>query len=211
MTFEEAQQEYDRLVGAYSGKSVDELFALTNGNEIGFLIAIEIAIHQKEEREEQELSEEETLVLAVEALEREVNNGGFSQFFVNSSRVYTPIIADALQRIGCPETARIAERAVKAAGFQGLPPFRLCQALEAYCAEYLRRNKHRFVAPGSASGIEEIASVSLPAESEFQYGATWELRDEELDECDRLYYGAGENIGGQLIGFINANKNAIQP
>jgi len=35
--------------------------------------------------------------------------------------------------------------------------------------------------------------------------------NQELDECDQLYYRAGENIGGQLIDYVKANKNAIQP
>jgi hypothetical protein len=34
---------------------------------------------------------------------------------------------------------------------------------------------------------------------------------EELDKCDQLYYSAGENIGGQLIQYVKANKAAIRP
>jgi Domain of unknown function (DUF4375) len=54
-------------------------------------------------------------VLAVEALEREVNNGGYSQFFVNSSE-FAPTIVEALERIGCKKTATITQRAIKALG-----------------------------------------------------------------------------------------------
>jgi len=57
----------------------------------------------------------------VEALEREVNNGGYDQFFVNSSREFAPIIVGALQRIDCNRTASITQRALKALGISGLP------------------------------------------------------------------------------------------
>jgi hypothetical protein len=42
-----------------------------------------------------------------------VNNGGYGQFFVNSSREYAPIIVDALRRIGCSKTAVITQKALK--------------------------------------------------------------------------------------------------
>ncbi len=57
---------------------------------------------------------EERLVLAVMALDREVNNGGYDQFFVNSSRRFVPIIVDSLQRIECAATAAVTERAIAA-------------------------------------------------------------------------------------------------
>ena len=62
--------------------------------------------------ETQALTEEETIVLAVEALEREVNNGGYHQFFVNSSKEFAPVIVDALERIGCTNTAAITKDAM---------------------------------------------------------------------------------------------------
>ena len=68
----------------------------------------------------QSLTEEERIVLAVEALEREANNGGYSQFFANSSREFAPVVVAALQRIGCKKIATITRRAVKALGASGL-------------------------------------------------------------------------------------------
>ena len=35
--------------------------------------------------------------------------------------------------------------------------------------------------------------------------------NQELDECDQLYYRAGENILGYLIDFVKDNKSAIKP
>jgi hypothetical protein len=60
-----------------------------------------------------------SLFFAVEALEREVNNGGYDQFFSNPSNEYVPFIVDALSRIGCSETADLTQRAIEALGIEG--------------------------------------------------------------------------------------------
>lgn len=101
---------------------MDELLSLRGKYRIDSLVsAFEQAIGQKAAREgSQSLTEEERIVLAVEALEREVNNGGYGQFFVNSSREFTPIIVAALQRIGCKKTAAITQKAVRALGASNL-------------------------------------------------------------------------------------------
>ena len=57
----------------------------------------------------------------VEALQAEVNNGGFEQFFFNSAGDRTRETIQALSAIGAPHTASIVGRA--AAKFPGgLPP-----------------------------------------------------------------------------------------
>jgi hypothetical protein len=219
MGYQDIMREYAKKLESYSGKSVDELLAITNGNEIDFIQAIEMAIQQKLERlGEDNLSEEEVIVLAVEALEREVNNGGYSQFFVNSSREYTPIIVHALGRIGCTETAKITERAVKAAGFSGLAPLTLKDALDAFSKEYERQNEYRLVTPAQASEIVKTITSNASLTEPFAVRPNslstpeWDVLEEELNECDQLYYAAGvENIGGKLIDFVKANKDAIQP
>jgi Domain of unknown function (DUF4375) len=98
----------------YSGETVDELIALERTHRIASLVlAFEQAMDQKAAREgDHKLNDEERTILAIEALEREVNNGGYGQFFVNSSREYSPIIVDSLRRIGCPKTAEITQKAV---------------------------------------------------------------------------------------------------
>jgi hypothetical protein len=80
------------------------------------VVAFEQAISQKAGSAKQGLSNPEYIVLAVEALEREVNNGGYDQFFTNSSREFAPTIVDSLRRIGCKKAASITERALKAFG-----------------------------------------------------------------------------------------------
>ena len=212
MGYKEIMSEYAKKREECSRKSVDDLLVLANGDEIEFLQSLEMAIQQKSERiGEDDLSEEEIIVLAVEALEREVNNGGYSQFFVNSSREFTPIMVYALVRIGCPETSEITKRAVKAAGFQGLAPEALAEALDFYSRDYYRRNQHRFITPEKASDIEGLISECLSANADSDSNAVSDNVEKELDDCDQLYYRTGENIGGKLIDFVKANKNAIQP
>jgi len=58
---------------------------------------------------------------ALWAVESEVNNGGFSQYFLNSSAESAPFVVEALETIGAPETAGICKRAIAAAFPSGLP------------------------------------------------------------------------------------------
>jgi hypothetical protein len=115
----------------YSGQSVDQLLLCEGKYRIDSLImAFEQAISLKAEREGmQSLTDEERVVLAVEALEREVNNGGYDQFFVNSSRDFAPIIVDALQRIGCKKTGITTRRAIKALGISHISPDKIEAAM----------------------------------------------------------------------------------
>src|SRR5262249_52433074 len=100
----------------YNGETFDELVALEGTYRTDSLVlAFEQAMDQKAARVgENKLTAEERVILAIEALEREVNNGGYGQFFVNTPE-YAPIIVDALRRIGCPKVAEITDRAVKVA------------------------------------------------------------------------------------------------
>lgn len=97
----------------YNGQTVDELVALEGKYRTDSLVlAFEQAMDQKAARVgDAKLTDEERVILAIEALEREVNNGGYGQFFVNSSREYAPIVVGALRRIGCPTTAEITQKA----------------------------------------------------------------------------------------------------
>ena len=97
---------------SYTGQSTDELIALEGSFRVdSIVLAFEESLMAKDS-----LNHEERVVVAVEALEREVNNGGYSQFFVNSSRRYTPFIAEALRAIGCPKTAVLCEEAMAVLG-----------------------------------------------------------------------------------------------
>lgn len=99
----------------YNGETTDELIALEGKYDTYSIIwAFEWALLQKWERVGfDKLTEEERVFRAVKALECEVQNGGYGQFFVNCSDTYAPMIINALQRIGCPKTAEITEKAWK--------------------------------------------------------------------------------------------------
>lgn len=58
---------------------------------------------------------------AIWALESEVNNGGFSQYFLNSSSESAGFVVEALESIGAPKTAKICKRAIDTAFPDGLP------------------------------------------------------------------------------------------
>jgi hypothetical protein len=65
-----------------------------------------------------DLSEPERVILAVEAMEREVNNGGYDQFFFNSSREHALFLVRALTLIGCPNAAAISAEAIDVVGIK---------------------------------------------------------------------------------------------
>ena len=108
----------EKFLERYDGQSTDELIALAGSYRIDSLVlAFEEAIQQK--ATSKAISTEEMNVLAVEALEREVNNGGYSQFFLNSSNQFAGSIVRALQAIACPKTALITEDAINALDLEG--------------------------------------------------------------------------------------------
>jgi hypothetical protein len=63
---------------------------------------------------------------AVWAVESEVNNGGFSQYFLNDSAESASFVVEALETIGAPKTDDVCKRAIATAFPAGLP-----QAAEA--------------------------------------------------------------------------------
>jgi len=108
----------------YAGQTTSELLACKNTHRIASLLcAFEWGIQAKVgPGGEEGLTNDERLVLAVMALQREVNNGGYGQFFTNSSRRFVSIIVESLQLIGCQTTAAITERAIGALRVQMLSP-----------------------------------------------------------------------------------------
>ena len=99
----------------YAGQDTAEILAHKETHAIASLLcALEEAIQLRQARfPEQATTAEEHTLLAVMALQREVNNGGFHQFFFNSSRRYAPTIVSALESIGCAVTAALTQKAVE--------------------------------------------------------------------------------------------------
>ena len=111
-----------KWLDGYSGQSVDELIALEGEYRIDALVvAFDQALDQKAAANgDDSLSAEERVIVAIVALESEVNNGGYLQFFQNSSREFAPIIVQALERIGCARTAAITRKAIDALHLPGI-------------------------------------------------------------------------------------------
>lgn len=91
----------------HRGKATDqELDA-----NIGFILL------DKEERKGlASFTRSERFVYAIEGMVREVNNGGWNQFFFNSSGALAFDLAPALEAVGSTKNLSIAERAVRIFG-----------------------------------------------------------------------------------------------
>ncbi len=100
----------------YTGQDTGQILACKGTHRIDSLLcALEQAIELRQNRSpEVATTLEERTLLAIMALQREVNNGGYRQFFVNSSREYTLTVVPALEGIGCHTTAALTQRAVDA-------------------------------------------------------------------------------------------------
>ncbi len=98
----------------YSGQAVDEILAFEGTEGIDrLLFALEAAIQEKVKASQPaKMTGVERMVLSLMALSREVNNGGYDQFFRNSSRRFAPAIVNDLVRIGCVEIADITQQAL---------------------------------------------------------------------------------------------------
>jgi hypothetical protein len=117
----------NKFLEAYGGQTTEELLALENEYRIDSLV---LAFEEAIGRKTGPITDEERHVLAVEALERQVNNGGYSQFFFNSSNEYAGVAEEALRAIGCPKTAQITRDAVSALDLEGdLTPERMVDAV----------------------------------------------------------------------------------
>lgn len=98
------------FLDSYGGQTTAELISSKENCRIDSLVlAFEQAIQSKPDAE---LLNSERFVLAIEAMEREVNNGGWDQFFLNTNSQFDTLLDGALDAIGCPETAAIARDAL---------------------------------------------------------------------------------------------------
>jgi hypothetical protein len=100
----------------YTGQDTAQILACKGTHRIDSLLcALEQAIELRQDRSpDVATTPEERTLLAIMALEREVNNGGYHQFFANSSREYALTVVPALESIGCDTTAALTQRALDA-------------------------------------------------------------------------------------------------
>ena len=102
-----------KWLDGYSGQTVDQLLALSAEYRIDTIVlAFEGALARRAQSLGLgALNEVEISVPAIEALEREVNNGGHHQFFLNTPE-YVEYVVPALRRIGCTRTADVTQKAI---------------------------------------------------------------------------------------------------
>jgi hypothetical protein len=102
----------------YAGQTVDELLLYEGTDKIhSILFALETAVNEKTTSlGPSQRTGVELIVQSVLALDREVNNGGYGQYFRNSSRMYAPAAVNHLVIIGCTEIADITQRALDSLG-----------------------------------------------------------------------------------------------
>ncbi len=98
----------------YTGQDTAEIRACKDTHRIDSLLcALEEAIQLRQNRmPDVGTTPEEHALLAITAQEREVNNGGYHQFFGNSSCKYALTVVPALECIGCTATAALTQRAI---------------------------------------------------------------------------------------------------
>jgi hypothetical protein len=108
----------DKWLDAYAGQTTDELIALEDGYRADSLVlAFEQALMTKAVCDGVAgLTDEERVVLAVEAVEREVNNGGFDQLFTDASKALAPYFVESLEAIGADVAAKLTRLAIEALG-----------------------------------------------------------------------------------------------
>mgnify|MGYP000209299702 CR=1 FL=1 len=111
------------MLEGHTTETPSELVAKRSTHENhSVLYAFERAIERMNEKFGHEsLNQFEVNVLAVCSFDREINNGGFIQFFENSSGFYAPFIIQALNAIGADVGAVIVEEAIESLRIDGEP------------------------------------------------------------------------------------------
>jgi hypothetical protein len=99
-------------------RRIDEILAIDDPTQ--FAIALSDHVYGREgPAGPSGLTEAEQSVYCIAGLEREVNNGGFAQFFINSTGDHARETVAALRRIGADRTAGLLERAMAPFGAAG--------------------------------------------------------------------------------------------
>ena len=95
---------------------MEHIWNLTDTND--FVIAMTEHLNEKTRYGEDMsvLSDAERIFYITQTLEMEVNNGGFSQFFYNSSGDFSNELVSAFTAIGAHKTAAICQKAIDAFG-----------------------------------------------------------------------------------------------
>jgi len=93
-----------------------------------------------------DLSPPERNFLLVWELESEVNNGGFHQYFHNSSGALAPDVVGALKAIGAEATAELAQRALHVVG----------DAIASWSDDAARQRSVKSLSPQARQFLDEL-------------------------------------------------------
>jgi len=98
----------------YSGQTTAQILAAKGSHRIDSLLCglEEGILFRQAKNGKRRTTAVERIFLAVMALDREVNNGGYHQFFSNSTSEYAPAIVAALRKVGCEATAALTAKAL---------------------------------------------------------------------------------------------------
>lgn len=105
-------QSVDNYNELWNSSDIKEIWNIEDKND--FVIALYGYLSKKCSYGEKlkELSDEETVIYLCQVFEGEINNGGFNQFFYNSSGSHSLETLQALKAIGAHKTALIYEKAL---------------------------------------------------------------------------------------------------
>lgn len=115
-----------------------------------------------------ELSERDRVLVTIWGLEADVNNGGFHQYFSNSSGNQAHYAEAALRRIGADAMARIVSRATPIFGTSGVPRDRylrqeVLEQVEDACEDLLEQLDTQFCAcPDDLSELMKLYLADKP-------------------------------------------------
>jgi hypothetical protein len=105
--------------GKVETKNLDEIFQLEDETDIVIEIGQLLWNKSKNDKDFESLNGIEKNVLFIEMLEGQINNGGFDQYFFNSSGEYAHETLSALKEINAPKMTELLNQAIKA--FPTLP------------------------------------------------------------------------------------------
>ncbi len=100
----------------FETKSIDEIWKIEEKEN--FVVEMDKYIAEKCEYGDsmETLNAEQRILYITQALEMEVNNGGFAQFFFNSDGCFGNEIVSSFEKIGAMKTAEICKKAISIYG-----------------------------------------------------------------------------------------------
>lgn len=108
------------LKNLFSKGKLNKIWSIGDANERIIALSEYVAEKCRFGVRMEKLSRAERVFFITQNVEIEVNNGGFSQFFYNSSGDFAGEMVDAFREIGAEKTAAICQQALDAVG-QPLP------------------------------------------------------------------------------------------